>query len=85
MPEEPPAASGEKRSYEDCVRRLDEIVAQLERADLPLEESVRLFEEGMALSQECRRQLDEAEGRIEMLVKRGNAAPTAEPFEIRDE
>lgn len=78
-------AGGEKRSYESCVRRLEEIVGQLERADLPLEESVRLFEEGMALSQECRRQLDAAEGKIEMLVKRGNSAPNAEPFEIKDE
>ncbi|MGH9506276.1 MAG: exodeoxyribonuclease VII small subunit [Terriglobales bacterium] len=66
------------------MRRLEEIVAQLERADLPLEESVRLFEEGMALSEECRRQLDAAEGKIEMLVKRGQAA-VAEPFEIQDE
>lgn len=79
------AAEKGKRSYESCVQRLEEIVAQLERADLPLDESVRLFEEGMQLSQECRRQLDAAEGKIEILVKQAQAGTMTEDFEVRDE
>lgn len=78
-------SNGGGRSYESCVQRLEEVVAQMERADLTLEESVRLFEEGMALAHECRRQLDAAEGKIEMLVKQSQAEMMAEEFEVRDE
>ncbi|HZT72623.1 MAG TPA: exodeoxyribonuclease VII small subunit [Terriglobales bacterium] len=71
-------------SFEQCLKRLEAIVTELERADLPLEDSIRLFEEGMALSHDCRRQLDEAEAKIEILMKR-NGGLQAEPFELKDE
>ena len=67
-------------SFEDSLRKLEEIVAQMERGDLPLEESVKLFEEGTRLSAECRKQLDEAEGKIEMLVKQRDGSMKREPF-----
>ncbi|MGH9488394.1 MAG: exodeoxyribonuclease VII small subunit [Terriglobales bacterium] len=74
----PPAAS-----FELSLERLEAIVADLERADLPLERSVQLFEEGMALVEECRKQLDAAEGKVEMLVRRAGAV-VAEPFALDD-
>lgn len=67
-------------SFEESLTRLEEIVAQLERGDLPLEESVRLFEEGTRLSELCRKQLEEAEGKVEMLVKQRDGAMKREPF-----
>ncbi len=70
-------------SFEECLKRLETIVAQLERSDLPLEESIQLFEEGMRISESCRKQLDEAEGKIEMLVKKGGKT-TTEPFELAE-
>jgi len=68
-------------SFEESLTRLEEIVAQLERGDLPLEESVRLFEEGTRLSELCRKQLEEAEGKVEMLVKQRDGAMKREPFQ----
>ncbi len=67
-------------SFEDSLKKLEEIVAQMERGDLPLEESVKLFEEGTRLSAECRKQLEEAEGKMEMLVKQRDGSMKREPF-----
>lgn len=69
--------------FEQCLVRLEQIVAELERPDLGLESSLKLFEEGTGLVSECRRQLDAAEGRIEALVKRAGGL-VAEPFELSD-
>jgi exodeoxyribonuclease VII small subunit len=55
-------------------------VKQLEKGDLPLEESLQLFENGMRLSADCKRQLEEAESRVEMLIKRG-LEMTVMPFD----
>ena len=52
----------------------------MERGDLPLEDSVKLFEEGTRLSTECRKQLEDAEGKVEMLVKQRDGAMKREPF-----
>ena len=67
-------------SFEESLTKLEDIVAQLERGDLTLEDSVRLFEEGTRLSSECRRQLEEAEGKVEMLVKQRDGSMKREPF-----
>jgi len=66
--------------FEECLDRLDKIVQELEKGDLPLEKSLVLFEEGMQLSSACRKQLDEAEGKVEILLKQ-NGKLQAEPFE----
>jgi exodeoxyribonuclease VII small subunit len=55
-------------SFEDAIRRLGHIVEQLERGDLPLETSLRLFEEGIGLARISQRRLDDAERRIEELL-----------------
>lgn len=66
--------------FEDSLTKLEEIVAQLERGDLSLEDSVRLFEEGTRLSAECRKQLEEAEGKVEMLAKQRDGSMKRVPF-----
>lgn len=55
--------------FEKHLTQLETVVDQLERGDLTLEESVRLFEEGMKLSQACKEELEQAEGRIQVLVE----------------
>ncbi len=55
--------------FEECLQRLEVIVKEMERGDLPLEQSLKLFEEGVALSASCRKELEEAEGKIEILLK----------------
>jgi exodeoxyribonuclease VII small subunit len=72
-----------RQPFEAGLQRLEKIVTDLERPDLPLEDSIKLFEEGMALADECRKQLDAAEGKVEILVKRAGAV-TAQPFRITD-
>ncbi|MGB9586807.1 MAG: exodeoxyribonuclease VII small subunit, partial [Armatimonadota bacterium] len=56
-------------TFEDAMTRLEEIVAQLENGGQTLNESLRLFEEGIKLARECSRQLTEARGKLEQLVK----------------
>jgi exodeoxyribonuclease VII small subunit len=56
-------------SFEDQLTQLEKVVEQLERGDLSLDESVRLFEQGMKLSTACKSALDQAEGRIQVLVE----------------
>lgn len=55
--------------FEEAVSRLEEIVRVLESGDVPLEESLRLFEEGVAMARFCQRLLDEAEGKVAELVE----------------
>jgi exodeoxyribonuclease VII small subunit len=66
--------------FEDCLQRLEKIVQELEKGDIPLEKSLTLFEEGMQLSGACRKELEEAEGKVEILLKQ-NGKLQAEPFE----
>jgi exodeoxyribonuclease VII small subunit len=67
--------------FEECLQRLEEVVNQLERGEVPLEQALKLFEEGVQLSGSCRRELEEAEGKVEILLKQ-NGKLQAEPFEI---
>lgn len=66
--------------FEKGVEALENIVKQLEAGDLPLEEALALFERGMHLSAACRKQLQEAEARVEVLVRQGDGM-TPVPFE----
>lgn len=61
-------------NFEESMQKLEKLVAQLERGDLSLEDSIRLFEEGTQLSEECQKHLAEAEGKVEMLIKQRNAS-----------
>jgi exodeoxyribonuclease VII small subunit len=74
MPEEKAAAS-----FESGLLELEQIVKEMESVDLPLERALELYEKGMRLSENCRKQLEAAETRIEMLVRRGDKVQP-EPF-----
>ena len=75
MPEEAPL------SFETGLQQLEGIVKEMESGDLPLERALELFEKGMKLSEQCRKQLEEAETRVEVLIKRaGEVSP--EPFSL---
>ena len=70
-------------TFEQGLESLDKIVEQLESGDLELVESLKLFEKGVLLSQNCRKQLDDAETKVEALMKRdGQREP--EPFRLKD-
>ena len=69
----------EKLSFEEALKKLEEIVSTLEKGDLPLEEALKLFEEGMKLSKFLREKLDEIELKIEKLVEEEGKLRT-EPF-----
>jgi exodeoxyribonuclease VII small subunit len=66
--------------FEECLERLEKIVQELEKGEVPLETSLTLFEEGMQLSATCRKQLEEAEGKVEILLKQNGKLQT-EPFQ----
>ncbi|MBM3464022.1 MAG: exodeoxyribonuclease VII small subunit [Armatimonadetes bacterium] len=67
-------------SYEEALSRLEDIVTHLERGDLPLEASMRRFEDGIALSRVCASRLAAAEGRIQKLVEGEGGALRLEPL-----
>ena len=71
--------------FEAGLGRLEEIVSELEQGDLTLERALELFEEGMQLSTDCRRQLEEAENKIEILLKKNEGKVVAEPFALPTE
>lgn len=66
-------------SFEASLAELEQIVRELEGGDLSLERALVLFEKGVALTEACRKQLEEAETRVEILLKR-NDKVQAEPF-----
>jgi exodeoxyribonuclease VII small subunit len=71
--------SQEHPSFEVALKQLEEVVQKLEKGELPLEESLRLYEDGIRLSRYCHAKLEEAEGKIEQLMKdsRGDAIQDA--------
>ena len=70
--------------FEECLQRLEKIAQELEKGDVPLDTSLTLFEEGMNLSTACRKELEQAEGKVEILLKK-NGKLQAEPFESATE
>ncbi|MGH9445130.1 MAG: exodeoxyribonuclease VII small subunit [Terriglobia bacterium] len=79
-----PLKPSKPESFEKNLERLGSIVGALESSDLTLEKVLQLYEEGMQLSAVCQKQLEEAEGRIEILKKRADGTLAAEPFEASD-
>ena len=71
-------------SFEQGLERLEAIVEELEKGDLALEKSLDLFEEGMKLSAACRKKLEEAENRVEILLKKDGKI-VAEAFRIGED
>jgi exodeoxyribonuclease VII small subunit len=69
-----------KEKFEDALSKLEKIVSQLEKGDISLEESLKLFEEGIRLSRLCNQKLDEAEKRVEILLKGAEGTFKTQPF-----
>jgi exodeoxyribonuclease VII small subunit len=80
-PVKKPDAVAKKPEFERSLARLEEIVRKLENTNLSLDEAMKMFEEGVALSRDCQKQLEQAEGRIEILMKKAGGEMAAEPFE----
>ena len=71
-------------SFEQSMQRLEEIVRLLERGDVPLEESLALFEEGSGLIAQCSKLLDNAEQKVIKLKKGSDGTPIEMPFDTED-
>ncbi len=67
-------------TFEESLKQLETIVGRLERGDLPLEESIQLFEQGMKLSSDCKEQLDQAEGKVQILMRQRDGSMEPQPF-----
>jgi exodeoxyribonuclease VII small subunit len=74
-----------EKKFEAALARLEEIVQELEKGDLPLEQSLKLFEEGIKLSRICNSRLEEAERKVEILIKDKNGNVTAQTFKEEEE
>lgn len=72
--------SKNKNSFEDNLKRLEEIVRQMERGDVPLDKSLELFQEGTALLQTCGKLLDDAELQVKKVLADANDEPVEEDF-----
>jgi len=71
-------------TFEEQLKSLESVVERLEKGDLPLEESLALFEQGVALSDSCKKELDVAEGRVQVLLQRGRKMET-EDLELNED
>jgi len=69
-------------NFEDKLSSLEAVVERLERGDLSLEDSVKLFEEGVQLSNACKKELGAAEGKIQLLVDQGRGEMVAKQLEV---
>jgi exodeoxyribonuclease VII small subunit len=67
--------------FEKAFQQLEKIVARLEGEELSLDESLKLFEEGIALSRFCHQKLEEVEKKIEMILSDAKGEPATQPFE----
>jgi len=77
--------AAKKIAFEKAMARLEEIVARLESGEASLDETIRLFEEGKQLGQECRRQLTEWEKKIQMIVEKESGEIETTDFEAEQE
>ena len=71
----------DKLNFEEAIRELEEIVLQLEKGELNLDDSMKKFEEGVSLSKRCSKYLEEAERKISILLKRENGTIAEEDFQ----
>ena len=71
--------------FENALARLESIVSDLERGELPLDESLKIFEEGIKLSKTCLKILDDAERKVEILVQEKDGKKRIQAFSLGDE
>lgn len=70
-----------KERFEDALKKLEKVVSKLEEGNIPLEESLKLFEEGIRLSRFCNQKLEEAEKKVEILLKNKGGIIKTEDFD----
>lgn len=70
--------------FEKSFQQLEQIVQRLESEELPLDESLRLFEEGIRLSRFCHKRLEEVEKKIELILADAKGEPRTEPFDVEE-
>lgn len=68
-------------TFEENMKRLEQIIRAMERGDVPLEESLKLFQEGTALVEACGKLLDEAELQVKKIATAPDGSPVEEAFE----
>jgi len=78
-------SSPKPKSFESSLEDLERIVHELEQGELPLEKSLELFEQGVKLSRECQDRLNQAERRIEVLMRDNQGRPSVRPFDPEKE
>ena len=74
-----------QKRFEDALKQLEEIVKDLETGDLSLEDSLKNFEKGMSLIKFCSEKLEEAEQKVNILVKESDGKYSTQPFDFKDE
>jgi exodeoxyribonuclease VII small subunit len=78
------ASRAKPNEFERAFQQLEKIVQRLESEELPLDESLQLFEEGIRLSRFCNQKLEEVEKKIELILADAKGQPVTEPFEIEE-
>jgi len=71
--------------FEENLAALEQVVDRLERGELSLEESVKLFEDGVGLSNACKAELDAAEGKVQVLIEQSNGRAVVTDLEVEEE
>lgn len=71
-------------SFENSLKKLEEIVEELEKGELSLDEALKLYEEGMQFSDQCLEKLNESKQKVEKLTKEGNKKYHTEPFSMQN-
>ena len=79
------ASRAKPNEFEKAFQDLEKIVQRLESEELPLDESLRLFEEGIRLSRFCNQKLEEVEKKIELILFDAKGEPRVEPFESEED
>ncbi|MHC1610398.1 MAG: exodeoxyribonuclease VII small subunit [Candidatus Methanospirareceae archaeon] len=75
---------GEEITFEDAMKRLEEIVEALGEGNLSLEDSMKIFQEGMELCKICNKKLDEAEYKVEKVMEKEGGELSVEEFEVKE-
>lgn len=78
-------SNAKPKAFETSLEELERIVRELEQGELPLEKSLELFEQGVKLSRECQDRLNQAERRIEILMRDNQGRPVVRPFDPENE
>ncbi len=80
-----PEGAVSELKFEEAFQKLEAVIKKLEEGNLSLEDSLKAFEEGVRLSRHCSQKLDEAEKRVEILLRESNGRLVSQPFSLKEE